>query len=177
MQRTSVYKMSRNVSSFLIDVSVFLSCRYDACMEALDSDHKPVQCLLDVDLAILDEAARRREYGDIMMNDQKVLGYLEQSNVMPQTRVNRNSIVFENSKADLIVTNDSKLSNTTFMVRCDGLYIGEDCPCGNHRSNKTSTNKANILRGGNGFPQWLQVGVSYMTVSFYLLVIPYRLRI
>ena len=135
-------------------------CRYDACMEALDSDHKPVQCLLGVDLAVLDEAARRREYGDIMMNDQKVVDFLEQSDVMPQTRVNRNSIVFENSKASLIVTNDSQRSWTTFMIRCDGLYIGEDCPCGNHRANRSSY-RANILRSGNGFPQWLQVRVSY----------------
>ncbi|KAG0597124.1 hypothetical protein M758_UG313100 [Ceratodon purpureus] len=130
--------------------------RYDACMEALDSDHKPVQCLLGVDLAVLDEAARRREYGDIMMNDQKVLEYLEQSNVMPQTRVNRNSIVFENSKASLVVTNYSQRSLTTFMIRCDGLYIGEDCPCGNDRANRSS-HRANVLRGGSGFPQWLQV--------------------
>ncbi|KAG0573387.1 hypothetical protein KC19_VG174200 [Ceratodon purpureus] len=130
--------------------------KYDACMEALDSDHKPVQCLLGVDLAVLDEAARRREYGDIMMNDQKVLDYLEQSNVMPQTRVNRSSIVFENSKASFIVTNYSQRSLTMFMIRCDGLYIGEDCPCGNHRANRSSY-RANVLRGGSGFPLWLQV--------------------
>lgn len=135
-------------------------------MEALDSDHKPVQCLLGVDLAVLDEAARRREYGDIMKNNRRVLDFLEQSNVMPQTRINKNAMVFENSKADLIVTNDSKRSWTTFMVRCDGLYSGEDCPCGNQRASKTSVNRANIVRGGSGLPQWLQVRVSFKSLSF-----------
>lgn len=145
------------MSTSLIDDFILLPCRYDACMEVLDSDHKPVRCLLGVDLAILDEAARRREYGDIVKNDRKVLEFLEQASVMPQTRINRNVIVFENSRADLTITNDSKRSWTTFRVRCDGLYIGENCPCGNHRAIRTSTNRANVLRGGNGFPQWLQV--------------------
>lgn len=58
-----------------------MPCRYDACIEASDSDHEPVRCLLDVGLAVIDEAGQRLEFGDIMQRDQKVLAFMERCNV------------------------------------------------------------------------------------------------
>lgn len=39
------------------------------------------------------------------------------------------------------------------MVFCEGLYVGEDCLCGNYRVNK-GVNRENMLRSGNGFFLW-----------------------
>lgn len=100
-----------------------MSCRYDACIEASDSDHKPVRCLLDVDLPVIDEAGWRREFGDIMQRDQKVPAFVERCNVIPHTRLEKNKIMLEgHSISTVLLTNDSKRSWTTFTVRCEGLH-------------------------------------------------------
>lgn len=39
---------------------------YNACMAVTESDHKPVRCMFNLDIAFIDEAARRRKYGDLV---------------------------------------------------------------------------------------------------------------
>lgn len=136
---------------------VFVCCRYDACIEASDSDHKPVRCLLDVDLAVIDEAGRRREFGDIMQRDQKVLAFVERCNVIPHTRLERNKIMLEgHSISTVLLTNDSKRSWTTFTVHCEGLHYNNECPCQSY-DDRERTSSQYFSRGAYGFPQWLQV--------------------
>lgn len=42
---------------------------YNACMAVTESDHKPVMCMFNLDIAFIDEAARRRKYGDLVHKD------------------------------------------------------------------------------------------------------------
>jgi hypothetical protein len=128
--------------------------RYEACMEVTDSDHKPVRCLFNVDLAVVDEAARRRQFGDIMHNNAGVRACLERCNIVPHTIVNTNKVILEeNSSSILEVSNESQAASATFTVHCEGEPSGQGCPCGTH----TSSPKGPSHRGGYGFPRWLQV--------------------
>ncbi|CAM6046137.1 unnamed protein product [Sphagnum compactum] len=127
---------------------------YEACMEVTDSDHKPVRCLFNVDLAVVDEAARRRQFGDIMDNNAGVRACLERCNIVPHTIVNTNKVILEeNSSSILEVSNESQAAIATFTVHCEGEPSGQGCPCGTH----TSSPKGPSHRGGYGFPRWLQV--------------------
>jgi hypothetical protein len=135
--------------------------RYEACMEVTDSDHKPVRCLFNVDLAVVDEAARRRQFGDIMHNNAGVRACLERCNIVPHTIVNTNKVILEeNSSSILQVSNESQAASATFTVHCEGEPSGQGCPCGTH----TSSPKGPSHRGGYGFPRWLQVCLKFLHV-------------
>ena len=38
-------------------------------MDVPESDHKPVMCIFNLDIAFIDEAARRRKYRDLVNKD------------------------------------------------------------------------------------------------------------
>lgn len=139
-------------------------------MEVSDSDHKPVLCLLDVDLAAIDEAARRHQHGNIIQKDPQVLEFLEQCNVTPKTRVNTKKIMLEeNLSSKLQITNESQRSWATFTVHCEGVW-SDECPC-RSQSNQNLTSSSQFSRGGFGFPQWLQVGLQLLTVLDNLILL------
>jgi hypothetical protein len=126
-------------------------------MEVLDSDHKPVRCVLDVDLATMDESARRREYGKILKVNPKVRALLAQCNVIPLITLNTNLITLQDCTPSFMhITNVSRSSTATFIVHCDGEPLTGKCPCGHH-NNDQHTSKPRSVRGNYGFPQWLKV--------------------
>ncbi|KAL5983104.1 hypothetical protein ACLOJK_017185 [Asimina triloba] len=57
---------SGQVSEVSLDCPVLASIlQYEACMEVTDSDHKPVRCIFNVDIAHVDESIRRQEFGEV----------------------------------------------------------------------------------------------------------------
>ncbi|CAM0945760.1 unnamed protein product [Alopecurus aequalis] len=68
---------------------------YDSCMEATDSDHKPVKCLFNLDVARLDKQAMRQRYGEIMNSNKKVLHLLQGLEASPEADISANYIVLE----------------------------------------------------------------------------------
>jgi hypothetical protein len=134
---------------------------YEACMDITDSDHKPVRCVLSVDLAVINQAARRREFGDILHNHPVMQAYLEKCNIIPRTSVSTKKATLDESSSFVLlhVTNESSKLPATFTVHCEGEPRGGECPCGDHYTTNfnTTMSKGQTFRGGYGFPQWLQV--------------------
>ena len=38
-------------------------------MDVIESDHKPIMCIFNLDFAFIDEAAHRRKYEDLVNKD------------------------------------------------------------------------------------------------------------
>ncbi|KAJ7562619.1 hypothetical protein O6H91_03G077500 [Diphasiastrum complanatum] len=122
---------------------------YNSCMEVADSDHKPIWCMLNIDLAAVDEAARRRQLGEVMCKNVQIRNFFGQLDTVPEIVVNTEKIILEDGTHPVLkVSNESRHHLTTFSVHCEG----------NPNLRKDSQRMlAEGFIGGYGFPGWLQV--------------------
>lgn len=119
-------------------------------MEATDSDHKPVKCILNVDIAHVDERVRRREFGEIISTNTKVKGLLEELKIVPEFSVSTNSVNLHNEDIFVVrVVNKNRREKAVFDIfSADALS-----PSGEHQ----------YKRGF--FPKWLKVSFFYLTTN------------
>ncbi|EPS65564.1 hypothetical protein M569_09213, partial [Genlisea aurea] len=127
-------------------VSSILS--YEARMDVTESDHKPVRCKLNVDIAHVDRSVRRHEFGKIVRTNEAIRRHLEALRFIPETGINANRIMLRNQETfGLLITNRSGREPVFYRVTCGGQSSSTDGEApGKYRP-----------RGALGFPRWLQV--------------------
>ncbi|XP_019161339.1 PREDICTED: type I inositol polyphosphate 5-phosphatase 12-like isoform X2 [Ipomoea nil] len=124
--------------------------QYEAVMEVTESDHKPVRCKLNVEIAHIDRCIRRREFGKIYQNNDKIKGFLEELLDVPETSVGTDKIVLQNQETfNLTITNKSGKDKAVFHILCKGQANTEE-----EEKEKPSEYRP---RGSLGFPRWLEV--------------------
>uniref|UniRef100_A0A5B7APF2 Putative type I inositol 1,4,5-trisphosphate 5-phosphatase 12-like n=1 Tax=Davidia involucrata TaxID=16924 RepID=A0A5B7APF2_DAVIN len=77
--------------------------QYEACMDVIESDHKPVRCKFNVEIAHVDRSVRRQEFGKIIKSNDQIRSLLKDFSYVPETVVNTNSIILQNQDASTIV--------------------------------------------------------------------------
>ncbi|KAJ4830244.1 hypothetical protein Tsubulata_021205 [Turnera subulata] len=122
--------------------------QYDACMDVTDSDHKPVRCMFDVDIARVDESVRRQEFGEIIGSNEEIKYIFEELCQIPETIVSTNNIILQNQDTTILrITNKCGKNNAVFEIICEGQStINEDGHALDHKP-----------RSSFGFPRWLEV--------------------
>lgn len=122
--------------------------RYEACMDVTDSDHKPVRCIFNVEVARVDESIRRQEFGEIFKSNVKIRRSIEELSRIPEAIVSTNNIILQNQDTSILrITNKCKKDRAIFELWCEGVSaIKEDKQASGHHP-----------RGCFGFPQWLEV--------------------
>ncbi|KAM0935796.1 putative inositol-polyphosphate 5-phosphatase transcription factor WD40-like family [Dioscorea sansibarensis] len=121
---------------------------YDACLEVTGSDHKPVRCIFNVEMAHIDELIKRQAFGDIINSNEQVRSMLSEFNNIPETVVSTNDIKLQKGEVPLLqITNNSEKDISIFCIICEGQFTvkeeqqaSELCP-----------------RISFGFPQWIKV--------------------
>ncbi|XP_071689543.1 type I inositol polyphosphate 5-phosphatase 13-like [Rutidosis leptorrhynchoides] len=120
---------------------------YEACMDVIESDHKPVRCKLKVQIAHVDRSIRRQEFGKIFMSNEKIQSIREELRCVPETSLSTNKIVLQNQETrPLTITNRSNKDDAIFQILCDGQSAIKDGEEPEYRP------KASF-----GFPRWLEV--------------------
>ncbi|KAI3511418.1 hypothetical protein L1887_18571 [Cichorium endivia] len=120
---------------------------YEACMDVIESDHKPVRCKFKVQIAHVDRSVRRQEFGKIFKSNEKIRSIREELRCVPETSLNTNKFVLQNSDTrPLIITNKSTKDDAIFQILCDGRSATKDDEEPEYR------HKASF-----GFPRWLEV--------------------
>ncbi|XP_023520635.1 type II inositol polyphosphate 5-phosphatase 15-like [Cucurbita pepo subsp. pepo] len=147
-----LYRDSRSslASGCSLDCPVVASVsQYEACMDVVDSDHKPVRCLFDINIARVHESVRRQEFGEILHSNEKIKHMLEVSCKIPEVIVSTNNILLQNDDISLLrVTNKCENSDAIFKIICEGQStIRVNGKASGHYS----------FRGSFGFPRWLEV--------------------
>ncbi|KAK4356229.1 hypothetical protein RND71_025200 [Anisodus tanguticus] len=140
---------STSASTCSLDCPVVSSVlQYEACMDVTDSDHKPVRCIFNVEIARVDESVRRQEYGEIISSNEKVVLMLRELNRIPESIVSTNNIILQNSDASILrITNKSGKNKAIFEIICEGeSTVKDDGQVFDFRP-----------RGSFGFPRWLEV--------------------
>ncbi|KAL0382006.1 UNVERIFIED_CONTAM: Type I inositol polyphosphate 5-phosphatase 12 [Sesamum calycinum] len=119
-----------------------------ARMDVIESDHKPVRCKLNVDIAYIDKSVRRQEFGRILHTNDAIKGYLEALRFVPETTVSTNQISLQNQDTfNLKITNRSGEETVFFHIVCEGhCTIKEEEAAPDYKS-----------RGSLSFPRWLEV--------------------
>ncbi|KAK6138629.1 hypothetical protein DH2020_027615 [Rehmannia glutinosa] len=122
--------------------------QYEACMEVTESDHKPVRCKLNVDIAHVDKSVRRQEFGKILESNETIRSNLEALRFVPETNVSTNRISLQNQDTfNLKITNRSGEEMVFYQIICEGQStIKEDEATPDYRP-----------RASHGFPRWLEV--------------------
>ncbi|XP_022878980.1 type I inositol polyphosphate 5-phosphatase 12-like isoform X2 [Olea europaea var. sylvestris] len=122
--------------------------QYEARMDVTESDHKPVRCKLNVDIAHVDRSVRRQEFGKILKSNGEIRACLEALCFVPETTINIDQIVLQNQdNYSLKITNKSGEDLAFFQILCEGQFtIKEDKPASDY-----------CPRGSLGFPRWLEV--------------------
>lgn len=117
-------------------------------MEVLESDHKPVRCKLNVEIANVDRSIRRQELGKIISSPKAKNCLHNELHFVPKTDVSTNSIVLQNQEtSNFKITNKSAIDRAVFQIICEGQAIIQD-------------DKQDLVyspRGAFGFPRWLEV--------------------
>ncbi|KAL5993497.1 hypothetical protein ACLOJK_014422 [Asimina triloba] len=122
---------------------------YDACMDVTDSDHKPVRCLLSVDIARVDESIRRQEFGDIMDSNFTIKTLLQALCAVPEIVISTNDIIIQDQDASILrITNKCEKQKAMFEIICEGETTTKE---------DGTTSEEHHLRGSFGFPLWLEV--------------------
>lgn len=116
---------------------VFIFFRYDSCMEATDSDHKPVKCVFNLDIARVDKQTMRQKYGELMTSNKEVLDSLQGLEPFPEVNISTNNIILQDQNPSVV-----KLHNRSTKELACFEIIGQT-------SNSSGT---------SGFPSWLKVG-------------------
>ncbi|KAL8166219.1 hypothetical protein V2J09_007718 [Rumex salicifolius] len=122
--------------------------QYEACMDVTDSDHKPVRCIFNVDVARVDESIKRQEFGEIMESNGKICSLRKELSKVPETIVSTNNIILQNNDTSILrITNKNGRDKALFTIICEGeTTIHEDGKASNHNP-----------RGLFGLPHWLKV--------------------
>ncbi|KAF5942252.1 hypothetical protein HYC85_019894 [Camellia sinensis] len=122
--------------------------QYEACMDVTESDHKPVRCKLNVEIAHVDRSVRRAEVGNIIKSNDKIRSLLQELCYVPETVVSSNSITLQNQDTSILrITNKSGADIAIFQIICEGQStVQEDEQPSEYHP-----------RGSFGFPRWLQV--------------------
>ncbi|XP_010250258.1 PREDICTED: type I inositol polyphosphate 5-phosphatase 12-like isoform X2 [Nelumbo nucifera] len=121
--------------------------QYEACMDVTDSDHKPVRCIFNIDIARMDESIKRQEFGDIIKSNEKIRALIEELCVAPETIVSTDNIILQNQDTSLLkITNKCADDKALFEIICEGQSTAEDGKAVEYRA-----------RGSHGFPRWLEV--------------------
>lgn len=130
-------------------------------MDVTDSDHKPVRCILSVELARVDEAKRRKLFGEIIKSNEKIRRILEEQCNVPDAILSTNNIILhDNDKSILRITNKCGEDKALFRVICEGqCTIKDGKQASSHRP-----------RGCYGFPRWLAVIFSYASLYFTFIL-------
>lgn len=117
-------------------------------MDVTDSDHKPVRCIFNVEVARVDESVRRQEFGEIVKSNKKIKHLLEELSEVPEAIVSTNNIILQNQDTSVLrLSNKSGKDVALFEIVCEGQStINEDGQAFDH-----------CARGSFGFPRWLQV--------------------
>ncbi|KAF8659244.1 hypothetical protein HU200_058651 [Digitaria exilis] len=111
---------------------------YDSCMEATDSDHKPVKCVFNLDVAHIDKQTMRHKYGEIMTSNKKVLYLLQGLEAFPEVNISTNGIILQDQSPSVV-----KLHNRSTQELACFEIIGQ-----------TANSSGTPL---SGFPSWLKV--------------------
>ncbi|XP_072955288.1 type II inositol polyphosphate 5-phosphatase 15-like [Typha angustifolia] len=121
---------------------------YDSCMDATDSDHKPVKCIFNVDIAHADELVRRKELGEIILTNKKLRCLLEELQVIPEVLVSTDNIILQNQEISAVrVTNKCSRNNAAFEIICEDMSS----------VNEEEQTSMSCGSGSSGFPKWLKV--------------------
>ncbi|KAK4436625.1 Type I inositol polyphosphate 5-phosphatase 12 [Sesamum alatum] len=122
--------------------------QYEARMDVIESDHKPVRCKLNVDIAYVDKSVRRQEFGRILHTNDAIKGYLEALRFIPETTVSTNQISLQNQDSfNLKITNRSGEETVFFHIVCEGhCTIKEEEAAPDYKP-----------RGSLSFPRWIEV--------------------
>ncbi|GJP82479.1 hypothetical protein CLOP_g12734, partial [Closterium sp. NIES-67] len=99
--------------------------RYDACMAATQSDHKPVRCLLDVSVASIDLPATRCLLGRLLTLSSQVRAALQNSPHLPDVPAAGSCVDVDPStgQASVIVMNRNDSDSMGFIVQCEGETV------------------------------------------------------
>lgn len=125
-------------------------------MDVTESDHKPVRCKFNVKISHVDRSIRRKEFGEILTNNEKIRSMLEECCNVPETTVVPNCIVLQNKDVSLLrITNKSMKDKAMYKINCQGQSIVKN----------DGEEPAFSARGAFGFPRWLEV------VSFLYFII------
>lgn len=121
--------------------------RYEACMDVIESDHKPVRCKFKVQIAHVDRSIRRQEFGKIFMSNEKIKSIREELRCIPEISLGTNKIVLQNQETrPLTITNRSNKDEAIFQILCEGQSSIKDGEEPEYRP-----------RASFGFPRWLEV--------------------
>lgn len=117
-------------------------------MDVTDSDHKPVRCIFNVEIARVDESLRRQEFGEIIRSNQKIMFILGELCKVPETIISTNNIILQNQDVSILrITNKCGKNRAFFKIICEGeSTIKDNGKAFDHQS-----------RGSFGFPRWLEV--------------------
>ncbi|KAI3459867.1 hypothetical protein Pfo_016530 [Paulownia fortunei] len=121
---------------------------YEARMDVTESDHKPIRCKFNVDIAHVDRSVRRQELGKLLQSNDNIRSNLEALRFVPETTVTTNRILLQNQDTfNLKITNRSGEDMVFFQIICEGQStINEGEVASDYRP-----------RGSLGFPRWLEV--------------------
>ncbi|XP_021854125.2 type I inositol polyphosphate 5-phosphatase 13 isoform X2 [Spinacia oleracea] len=146
-----IYRDCRNgpVSECNLNCPILAAIQmYEACMDVIDSDHKPVRCKFSVRLARVDRTVRRKEFGEVMNTSEEVKTLLREFSEIPETIVSTGSITLQNQETSVLqIINKSKDEKVVYHILCEG-----QCTI-NVNGEPTDLNP----RGSFGFPSWLEV--------------------
>jgi len=117
---------------------------YDSCMEATDSDHKPVKCVFNLDIARVDKQTMRQKYGELMTSNKEVLDSLQGLEPFPEVNISTNNIILQDQNPSVV-----KLHNRSTKELACFEIIGQT-------SNSSGT---------SGFPSWLKVSPAVGIIS------------
>ncbi|XP_047942972.1 type I inositol polyphosphate 5-phosphatase 12-like [Salvia hispanica] len=122
--------------------------QYDACMDVIESDHKPVRCKLSLDIAHVDKTIRRQEFAKILTTNEEIRSSIDALRFVPETVVSTNNIELQNQDTSTLkITNRSAEECVFYKIVCIGLCsIKDDVKEPEYRP-----------RGSFGFPRWLEV--------------------
>ncbi|XP_031129237.1 type I inositol polyphosphate 5-phosphatase 12-like [Ipomoea triloba] len=122
--------------------------QYEAIMDVIESDHKPVRCKLNVEIAHVNRSTRRQEFGKIFQQNDKIREALQELHCVPDITFNTDKIVLQNQESyNLKITNRSGKDKAFYEIICKGQStVMEDEKQLDYRS-----------RGSLGFPRWLEV--------------------
>ncbi|KAI4310853.1 hypothetical protein MLD38_035800 [Melastoma candidum] len=122
--------------------------QYEACMDVTDSDHKPVRCIFDVQIARVDESVRRQELGEVILTNQKAKTALKQLWKVPEIIISTNNIILRNHETSVLrVTNRCRTADALFQIVC------KDIPRTKEKAKRPDYHQGNSFR----FPRWLEV--------------------
>ncbi|KAK1390890.1 type I inositol polyphosphate 5-phosphatase 12-like [Heracleum sosnowskyi] len=121
---------------------------YEACMDVVESDHKPVRCKLTVNIANVDRSARRNETGEIIRSHETISSLRQELCVTPETEISTPRIVLQSQETGSFkLTNKSASDKAIFEITCEGQA-------------SIQADEQELLyrpRSAFGFPRWLEV--------------------